>query len=757
MTKIGYVICFFIVLAVLMGCAKKIYGRKEPFTKTALGTITIGACMVVLTIIMLLSESLFVMEVCITFYFACHNILCYHFLLYACIYTSGNSRHFLFKWYWKAIIVVDAISLILNIVFGHAMRFSTMIVNDEVYLQIDKSWVFYTHVFLCYMLLTFVFIKLLTAYVRAPRMYRMKYSGLGGTLIFSVALDGFFLIIDMPIDLSIISFSWAAMLLVYFGYYYVPTKLRNKIQSQVLFDMRDAIVLFDIDDVCIYANHRAEEYFVSPDITLSQFRETWNLYNINQKELSIEVDGYQHIFEVVFKDIVDQEWKHNGCYYLFHDVTEERRLLAKQQYLATHDTLTDVFTRNHFLAESERLMKAHPHEKFIIVCSDIRNFKTINDVYGEEVGDKILITLANRLKMQYKEPSVYGRIAGDSFGCCMLEKDFDAQSYLAERKLVLHELKLRYPIVDHIGIYKVENMDISVANMCDRALLAVQSIREDYQQEIAYYDQELHEKQLAEQDILRDFQEAFREEQFIIYLQPQIDYKTGKIFGAEALARWKHPTKGMISPGLFIPLMEQSGMIVTLDQMIWEQACRLLHRWREEGHTDRRISVNISTKDFFYDDVYKLLTVLIRKYDLPPACLKLEITESAFSMDMANQIAVIERLQEEGFTIEMDDFGSGYSSLNTLKSIPVDVLKLDMAFLQNDDKHQRSEKILQTIIMLAEQLNLPVIAEGVETKEQAEFLSNIGCDYHQGYLYSKPMSVEEFDESEFGNDKWLKW
>ncbi len=756
MTKIGYVICFFTVLAILMGCAKKIYGKKEAFTKTALGTIGVGACMVVLNIVMLLSDSFRVMTICNTVYFSLHNILCYHILDYVCIYTLGNSKHFMFKWYWKAIIILDSLSVLLNLVFGHVMQFSASVSNGEMYLHIDKNWIFYTHVFVCYFILLFAFLRLLMTWIEAPRMYRLKYSGLGVTLLFSVALDAIFLVANLPVDLSIISFSWAAFILVYFGYYYIPQKLRNRIQTQVLFEMRDAIVLFDKDDVCIYANQKAREHFVTPEITLSQFRKKWSLGHIDQKELMIQVDEYQHIYEVEFKDLVDVKGKRNGCYYLFHDVTEERRLLARQQYLATHDTLTDVFTRNHFMAEAEKVMREHPNEKFVIVCSDIRNFKTINDVYGEDVGDKILITLANSLKLQYKAPSVYGRIAGDSFGCCMREEDFDAQSYLAERKLVLHELKLRYPIVDHIGVYKVENMDISVANMCDRALLAVQSIREDYQQEIAYYDQALHEKQLAEQDILRDFQEAFRDEQFIIYLQPQIDYRTGRIFGAEALARWKHPIKGMISPGLFIPLMEQSGMIVTLDQMIWEQACRLLHRWREEGHTDRKLSVNISTKDFFYDDVYKLLTVLIRKYDLPPACLKLEITESAFSLDIENQIAVIERLQEEGFTIEMDDFGSGYSSLNTLKSIPVDVLKLDMAFLQNDDKHQRSEKILQTIIMLAEQLDLPVIAEGVETKEQAQFLSDIGCDYHQGYLYSKPMSIEEFEASQFCNDKWIK-
>lgn len=754
--KYGYVACFFIVLAVLLECMKRIYGRKEKVTKSALSVLAIGALMVMLNIVMLLAPYLTVMEVCNTMYFACHNILCYHILYYTCIYTKGNPKHILFKWYWKLIIIADSISIMLNILFGHAMVFYGINVDGDVYLHIEKHWMFYTHCFVCYFILLFAFLRLFEAWRKVPRIYRLKYSGLGIALLFSVVLDAIFLLANQPIDTSVISFAWAAVALIYFGYYYAPQKLRNRIQTQLLFHMRDAVILFDMDENYIYANKRAVENFIVPDSTLKEFRERWGLEDYIHSEVKVNVDGYNYIYEMVFDELIDDEGKYNGCYYLFHDVTEERRLLEEQQYIATHDTLTDVFTRSQFMECAEKLMKENPEEKFVIICTDIRNFKTINDVYGEEVGDKILITLANCLKGLDIQPCVYGRIAGDSFGCCMPEKNFDATSYLAERKLVLHDLQLRYPIVDHIGVYRVENHDISVANMCDRALLAVQSIRDDYHLEIAYYDQELHEKQLAEQDILRNMQEAFRTEQFIIHLQPQIDYKTGKIFGVEALARWKHPEKGMISPGLFIPLMERSGMIVTLDQMIWEQACILLRKWRDEGHEDRRISVNISTKDFFYDDVYKLLTVLIRKYDLPPACLKLEITESAFSLDMKNQIAVIERLQEEGFTIEMDDFGSGYSSLNTLKNIPVNVLKLDMAFLQDDDKHQRSEKILQTIVMLAEQLDLPVIAEGVETEDQAQFLSNIGCDYHQGYLYSKPMSIEEFEQSDFCKEKWLK-
>ena len=230
-----------------------------------------------------------------------------------------------------------------------------------------------------------------------------------------------------------------------------------------------------------------------------------------------------------------------------------------------------------------------------------------------------------------------------------------------------------------------------------------------------------------------------------MYLQPQVSTE-GKILGGEALVRWQHPVKGMIAPIAFIPVFEKNGLISDVDKYMWESACKQLRKGKDEGKDDLYISVNIAPRDFYLLNIYQVFTELVNKYDIAPQNLKLEITETAVVIDLQRQMELIERLRRIGFVVEMDDFGSGYSSLNMLKDIHVDVLKIDMAFLRKAEDEERSKKILQMIISLSGQLGMPVITEGVETAEQVEILTGMGGDMFQGYYYAKPMEVEKFEE-----------
>ena len=218
------------------------------------------------------------------------------------------------------------------------------------------------------------------------------------------------------------------------------------------------------------------------------------------------------------------------------------------------------------------------------------------------------------------------------------------------------------------------------------------------------------------------------------------------MLGAEALVRWKHPVKGMISPADFIDVFEKNGSIVKLDRYVWELACRQLAKWAEKGREDLYISINISPKDFYFIDVCGVLQDLVKKYQVNPRCLKLEITETTVMANLETQLNLIERLRKSGFIVEMDDFGSGYSSLNMLKDIRVDVIKIDMAFLGKTDNVNRAEKILKIIVELSRQLEIPVITEGVETEEQVKFLQSIGCELFQGFYFAKPMEVADFEQ-----------
>ena len=242
-----------------------------------------------------------------------------------------------------------------------------------------------------------------------------------------------------------------------------------------------------------------------------------------------------------------------------------------------------------------------------------------------------------------------------------------------------------------------------------------------------------------------ELDEAIASGQFQIYLQAQVN-GDGESHGAEALVRWIHPKKGYLPPSAFIDILEKNGAIVRLDRYVWELACLKLKEWKSEGREDMYLSVNISPKDFYFVDIYDTFTSLVETYGIDPKRLHLEITETSVMTDVEQRIKIIERLQAYGFIVEMDDFGSGYSSLNMLKEIHVNVLKVDMVFLRKTTEVERSRKILRTIISLAQELGMETIVEGVETSDQLEFLKSISCDIFQGYYFAKPMEVTQFEE-----------
>ena len=310
------------------------------------------------------------------------------------------------------------------------------------------------------------------------------------------------------------------------------------------------------------------------------------------------------------------------------------------------------------------------------------------------------------------------------------------------------ELKT-YPIDMNVevscGIYHVHGRDKSINIMCDRAHIAVNSIKGNYARHVAVYDDSHREAIIHSQLIVSEMNRAMEQRQFHVYLQPKFNMETEKIIGAEALVRWNHPEWGMQSPAYFIPLFEKNGFITKLDQYVWDRACAVLREWEDKGYPPLSVSVNVSRADIYNADIADILLNTIRRHRLPPSRLHLEITESAYTENPAQIIHTIGRLRELGFVIEMDDFGSGYSSLNMLNKMSIDILKLDMKFIQSETAKPVNQGILRFIMGLARWMNLGVVAEGVETREQLERLREIGCDYVQGYFFARPMPCGEFE------------
>ena len=355
----------------------------------------------------------------------------------------------------------------------------------------------------------------------------------------------------------------------------------------------------------------------------------------------------------------------------------------------------------------------------------------------------MLKTIADGMTRHLGEEGIAGRCGDDRFVCLLdsaRARYADLERMYRRTPGGLRGVEIKW------GIYEITDRSLPVEYMCDRAMLAADSIRERYGCSVAVYDDVLRRKLLREQSITSTMESALAGNQFTVYFQPKYRASDSRLCGAEALVRWIHPEWGFMSPGEFIPLFEKNGFISKLDQFVWERTCQLLRLWQDKGYPPLPISVNVSRADVYQSDLADFLLALTKKYGVDPKLLHLEITESAYPENSKQIISMVDQLRSRGFIIEMDDFGSGYSSLNMLSQLRLDVLKLDMKFIQNEIAKPVSQSILNDVVSMAHRLHLSVVAEGVETREQIQRLREVECDYAQGYYFAKPMAVEEFEE-----------
>lgn len=394
------------------------------------------------------------------------------------------------------------------------------------------------------------------------------------------------------------------------------------------------------------------------------------------------------------------------------------------------------------------IIDGHPNESFLLVYGDIDRFKVYNDLFGAPAGDRLLADIGAMIRNLMPAGAAAARLRADHFVCCCSRSSFDPDRMLAALDAWFASYREDFTFFVRLGIFPIDDPSLDVNLMCDRALLALRSAKSGYVgSKYVFYDEKLRSSVLKEQELAGEMIAALEGGQFVPYFQPQYRYATGRMIGAEVLARWNHPAKGLLGPTEFIPVFERNGLIATFDYYMWEQACRCLRMWIDGRGVEGapRLSVNLSRADIYRSDLCTYLEGLVERYDVPAELLHLEITESAYMEAPEQLIGAVTKLRAAGFVVEMDDFGSGYSSLNTLKDVPVDVLKLDMGFL-GASASSRGGLILASVVRMARWLDLPLIAEGVETKQQAAYLASVGCDYMQGYLFSKPVDRETFEK-----------
>ncbi len=411
------------------------------------------------------------------------------------------------------------------------------------------------------------------------------------------------------------------------------------------------------------------------------------------------------------------------------------------------NALTGLYLSHTFFQKAEEFLKSVDSDGYCILAIDLEHFRLFNKIYSREQGDELLKRVAEKLKeYRINYGGVIGYFGGDNFA---ILTQMDMDRFRDFHRAIAKEVACWSNTVGFLpafGVYPITDSSIDIATMYDRATMALKKIVGNYAQRHCVYSEDMEEKEEEELRLLSEIQHSLKNKEFTFYVQPQCDIATGKIVGGECLVRWVHPERGLISPGIFIPVLEKNGFISSLDRYVWEKVCEWLRSLIDRGFQPVPVSINVSRIDIYSMDVPGFLLGLLEKYQLPSDLLKVEITESTYVENNDKVIRTVKQLRDAKLWVMMDDFGSGYSSLNMLRSVAVDVLKLDMRFLEiNEKEEEKGIGILESVVNMARQMQLPIIVEGVENQKQESFLLKMGCRYSQGYYYYRPMPVTDFE------------
>lgn len=735
------------------------YRERHRLSSTVTIIMYLSLSIVFLNMIALLTDIKWMYIVAYSCYFIASNWM-FYFLLYFSIEFIGNDfERYVRRKFILLLLALDSFALIINPFTGYLFGAERVyLLDNDVFFQLKLTPYFFIHYAITLVMVILCVASLMKKVMRAAVFYRRKYAVIVLCIVIIAVLNAISL--RSPVDFTVVGYVLEATCIFYCTFVYTPQRLLPKTLLHVARGMEIGLYVLDADGREVYANHYARMLLGTDQPLLDKSGNTLERWCQNHyvddkgdfvRELIFEQGEEERTLKIQLQRMIDANKQLQGGYFVLQDRTEEINKIKYEHYLATHNSLTDMYNKEYFFEQAESYLNRYDDTKMLMVCTDIKEFKMINDTLGTQIGDLVLKNTARMIKEKFADAAAVGYLGNDIFAILVAEEDFD------EERVVFHEQEgffegigreITYPVFNYMGVFEINESGLPVSVMCDRARMAISKIKGNYHERIAYYDGALRDDMLHEQELISDLEAALKENQMQMYLQPQIS-AAGKMVGAEALVYWKHPQKGTISPGVFIPVFERNGLISDVDRYIWEQACKQLSKWKAEGRNDLYISVNISPMDLYFMNIYQVFVGLVARYQISPKNLKLEITETAIAKDFNRHLELISKLRSIGFIVEMDDFGSGYSSLNMLKDINVDILKIDMAFLRKANDEERSKKILQMIISLSKQLGMPVVTEGVEKEEQVRFLTEMGCDIFQGYYFNKPMPVEEFEKKYF--------
>ncbi len=756
--KIGYVSLMLVFVIIICNDLKKIWNREEQPTKEVRYLMTVATAMIIGNMILSWVNNRTFATFLYGIFHAGNTWLVFGLVCFTEAYTKLFKKVDIVYNSIRILCLVDTISLLSNCVFGHAFSLARMgnSIIGYWYVASFQTPMFYFHLILCYTMSVLVIIPMLNRVVVLSSVYRKKYIYILALFLVLMFINSVCLNVKMSIDWILMFYAVMCIVILKYAIYFVPQEVVERSLSLIVKNTSSAIVVYDIEGKPIYYNRIVEEFCNKQNLDF-KFLDTF----LEEFKLECQQDGTKRFewekevvvgnktlfFAAEYNPVYDGRQKFVGSYFSFDDRTEEHNRLKEEIYRANFDPLTNIYNKNRFFEAVQEEIKANPERERIMIVSDIRDFRLINDLFGTDKGDEILKMQASEMRRLASEGSIFGRLESDRFALCMYKSNFK-ESVIKDiiKKMGKDFEGGLYHLHVHCGVYEIHDPNESVVSMCDKAYIAIKDIETEYDTYFSYFNEEHLKKTLQDKRVISEFTTGIQNKEFEVYLQPQVNPQ-GKLLAAEALVRWNNSSMGMISPGVFIPALERGGLIYKLDIYVWEMAIAQLAKWKEKGFPIVPVSLNISPKDFINVEIDKVLAELLEKYNLEAKYVNLEITESVLLNRTETNISMMKRLKGLGFKMELDDFGSGFSSLNMLKNLEVDVLKIDRGFLLEIKNQTRAKAILRAIIELSQELNMIVITEGVETKEQVDMLTEMGCNCFQGFYFSKPVSLEEFEKN----------
>lgn len=658
---------------------------------------------------------------------------------------TRRKRHSFMKNFYIVLVSIDSAAILTNPInhFAFSYHIRQGIFNNVA--LVDPKAFFWVHMLVGCSMIGVIMFLLVRGILTTSRYYRVRYEIVGALCLLTMVFIMLFIYDEYSvIDLSKLFMGVAAVFLYVASFDFQPIRLMRNLQSYVDENMSDATIIYDDKGNVLKINAKAKNLV---DENLIQNKDALLAYlELEDEENRTIKTINESTYEVVYKPKHDDRGFYVGSTFIFYDVTENMKRLEREHKAATIDSLTGCYNRAGFFENVDKFIEDKEITGgYAVMVSGIRDFKGINGLYGTRAGDRVLKEIAKRFSdYSYNIPMLYGRTAEGKFTSIV---PFD---YLDK---IVNELS-------HIQIPIEEEMSVNV-NMChgfvvmsdmtkpveyyyEIALLALAECKKNVSNSVLEYSNAMAQEQRRTQTLVAEMHEAIEKGEFYIELQPQIDLKTNTVSGAEALVRWNHPTLGKISPTEFIPLFEENGFISSIDKFVWEKTAETLKNLSEEGIYDGPISVNVSRVDVTAMNVAEEFEGIVKKYGIKPEMLHIEVTESACEGNKEALIKMMDTLREKGFVVEIDDFGSGYSSLNALMELPFDIVKLDMDFMRDDETDHKGGVIVNAMAGMIHNLDAKIIVEGVENGESVKKALGIDGDAAQGYHYSRPVSVEEF-------------